>query len=146
MAATITGVVTVILTVTDPERSAAWYRQLLSMEEAGRYVHTDGRIGQICLSEPLTGLDICLGSHGTDTAGPFDEHRTGLDHLEFLVSRRADLEDWVAHLDTLGIAHSGVKQPHHGPNAMVTFRDPDNIQLEFFWKPSPADRRPQTAP
>jgi glyoxylase I family protein len=141
MAATITGVVTVTLTVTDPERSAAWYSQLLGMDEEGRYVHADGRVGQICLSEPLTGLDICLVSYASDAGGPFDEHRTGLDHLEFLVSRRADLEDWVARLDILGIDHSGVKQPHHGPNAMVTFRDPDNIQLEFFWKPSPADAR-----
>jgi glyoxylase I family protein len=145
MAATIAGVVTVILTVKDPERSAAWYRQLLNMEEAGRYFHPDGRTGQICLSEPRTGLELCLVSHAPDAAGPFDEHRTGLDHLEFLVSRRADLEDWVTRLDMLGIDHSGVKQPHHGPNAMVTFRDPDNIQLEFFWKPSSADQRSQSA-
>ena len=34
----------------------------------------------------------------------------------------------------LGIPHSGVKEPPYTKNAMLTFRDPDNIQLEFFWR------------
>ena len=45
----------------------------------------------------------------------------------------ADTGHWVAHLDQLHIAHSGVKEPDYATTAMVTFRDPDNIQLEFFW-------------
>jgi hypothetical protein len=43
----------------------------------------------------------------------------------------------VDRLDALGIAHSGVKEPSYTPNAMLTFRDPDNIQLEFFWRAPP---------
>ena len=66
----------------------------------------------------------------------FSEFRTGLDHLEFLVERRADLDEWVAHLDALGVAHSGITEPSYTRNAMLTFRDPDNIQLEFFWRAS----------
>jgi hypothetical protein len=31
-----------------------------------------------------------------------------------------------------------VKAPGYTPNAMVTFRDTDNIQLEFFWR-APAE-------
>ena len=50
--AAITGAVVVILTVTDVERSAAWYAELLGMREAGRYVDPDGRVGQVCLAEP----------------------------------------------------------------------------------------------
>lgn len=67
-------------------------------------------------------------------AGTFSEFRTGLDHLEFLVSQRSDLEGWASRLDDLGIEHSGVKQPSYTANAMLTFRDPDNIQLELFWR------------
>jgi hypothetical protein len=53
-------------------------------------------------------------------------------------ARRDDLEEWAARLDELGIPHSGVKQPTYTQNAMLTFRDPDNIQLEFFWR-APSD-------
>jgi glyoxylase I family protein len=71
-------------------------------------------------------------------SGPdaFDEFRIGLDHLEFLVTHRDDLDAWVTRLDELGIGHSGVKEPSYTANAMVTFRDPDHIQLEFFWRPA----------
>ena len=130
----ITGGIVAVLTVTDPERSAAWYGRLLGMREAGRYVHPDGSVGQVCLTEPRSGLEICLVGHTANAGAPFDEHRVGLDHLEFLVPSRVDLDDWAARLDSLGIGHSGVKEPAYGPNAMITFRDPDNIQLEFFWK------------
>jgi catechol 2,3-dioxygenase-like lactoylglutathione lyase family enzyme len=65
---------------------------------------------------------------------PFSEFRTGLDHLEFFVPRRADLDQWAKHLDTLGAVHSGIKEPPYTANAMITFRDPDNIQLELFWR------------
>jgi glyoxylase I family protein len=50
-----------------------------------------------------------------------------LDHLEFEVAGRNGLERWRERLTRLGIAHSGIK------DHLITFRDPDNIQLEFFW-------------
>jgi glyoxylase I family protein len=52
--------------------------------------------------------------------------------LEFEVAGRDELERWEQRLTALGITHSGIK------DHLITFRDPDNIQLEFFWpKPSP---------
>lgn len=62
------------------------------------------------------------------------EFAPGLDHLEFLVAERTDLNEWAERLDSLGIGHSGVKEQLYTRNAMITFRDPDNIQLEFFWR------------
>jgi glyoxylase I family protein len=50
------------------------------------------------------------------------------------VDRRQDLNGWAERLNRLGISHSGVKEPEYTRNAMLTFRDPDNIQLEFFWR------------
>ena len=76
-------------------------------------------------------------SHPDGSREAFDELRAGLDHLEFLVADRADLDTWAEQLDRLGIAHSGVKEPAYTSNAMLTFRDPDNIQLEFFWSVPP---------
>jgi catechol 2,3-dioxygenase-like lactoylglutathione lyase family enzyme len=63
----------------------------------------------------------------------FDEARTGLDHVGFNVSSRAELQAWTAWLDELGIPHSGIQvvdEPF--PYATVVFRDPDNVQLELF--------------
>jgi glyoxylase I family protein len=128
----ITGQV-VILTVSDADRSAAWYCDLLGMEETGRYVQPDGHVALVSLAELQSGVELCLVDHRTRQAA-FDEFRTGLDHLEFVVACREDLDRWVARLDELGIDHSGVKEPSFTSNAMVTFRDPDNIQLEFFWR------------
>jgi len=46
------------------------------------------------------------------------------------------LDEWVVRLDDLGVEHSGIKEPSYTRNAMLSFRDPDNIQLEFFWRAS----------
>ncbi len=121
----ITGQV-VVLTVRDANRSAAWYCDLLGAEEASRYVQPDGHVAQVCLSLRRSQIELCLVAHGADP-GEFNEFRAGLDHLELLVTHRGDLDAWAARLDELGISHSGVKQPSYTANAMLTFRDPDNI-------------------
>ena len=127
----------VILTVSDADRSAAWYCDLLGAQETSRYVEPDGHVALVHLAEPRSGVELCLVSHAADP-GAFSEFRAGLDHLEFLVTRRSDLDSWATRLDERGIGHSGVKQPAYTANAMLTFRDPDNIQLEFFWRaPAP---------
>jgi hypothetical protein len=75
----------------------------------------------------VSGLLIGLPQHPANPSDPFSEFRTGLDHLEFEVADRDELERWEQRLTELGIAHSGIK------DHLVTFRDPDNIQREFFW-------------
>ena len=132
----ITGRVEVNLTVRDPARSAAWYSELLGLEL--RYDHTsaDGALRYICLTEPATGFILCLVGHASSSGDEFDETHTGLDHLEFLVEHREDLDEWAKRLDELSVPHSGVKRLEYTPNAMISFHDPDNIQLEFFWRSS----------
>jgi glyoxylase I family protein len=131
------------LTVRDLGRSADFYTALLRMEVSYQYpevISPDVQMGYVCLREPTTDLEICLVRHGANPGDPFSEFRTGLDHLEFFVANRADLDGWVDRLDALGVPHSGITQLSYTPNAMLTFRDPDNIQLEFFWRaPWPAD-------
>jgi glyoxylase I family protein len=127
----------VILTVSDVDRSTDWYCRLLGMEETSRYVQPDGHVALAHLAEPRSGVELCLVAHRR-SRGDFDEFRIGLDHLEFLVAQRNDLDAWAARLDELGIRHSGVKEPPYTANAMLTFRDRDNIQLEFFWRAAKA--------
>lgn len=128
----LTGTVTVIVTVTNLADSAAWYRKLFDAEEVGRYVDADGCLAQVVLRIPQSGPTFCLVQHSDGIAAPFDERRPGLDHLEFTVPSKPGMLRWAARLDALGIPHSGVKAPDYTANTMLTFRDPDNIQLEFF--------------
>jgi glyoxylase I family protein len=137
----ISGRVEVNLTVRDPAASAAWYSQLLGMEELYDFTSDNKMMRYIALGEPNTDLVLCLVGHAENRGEPFSEFHTGLDHLEFLVTRREDLDEWAERLSRLGIEHSGVKELDYSPNAMITFRDPDNIQLEFFWRAPPAPDR-----
>jgi glyoxylase I family protein len=130
----ITGYLCPTLTVTDLDRSTAWYGELFGMYTRRANVAADGSLRDVFLVEPSTGLEICLVEYAAGARDAFDEFHPGLDHLEFLVADRSDLDDWAARLDALGIAHSGAKELSYTPNSMVVFRDPDNIQLEFFWR------------
>jgi catechol-2,3-dioxygenase len=64
----------------------------------------------------------------------FNERRIGLDHLAFQSANRDELVQWVTRLDELGIAHGGIVDAGYGSG--LSFRDPDNIALEFFAPPS----------
>lgn len=128
----ITGRLVITLTVTNLSRSADWYGQLLGAREH-RDVDPDGKLRQVALIEPRSGLELCLVSYPSQSRTTFSEFRAGMDHLEFIVATRNQLDDWVTRLDHLGIEHSGIKAPDYTNNRMITFRDPDNIQLEFFW-------------
>jgi catechol-2,3-dioxygenase len=130
----ISGRVEVNLTVRDPAASATWYSELLDLRVLYDFAGEDGRLRYVALVEPESKLVLCLVGHKEHSGEPFSEFRTGLDHLEFLVDHREDLDDWAERLNRLGIPHSGVKEPEYTRNAMLTFRDPDNIQLEFFWR------------
>lgn len=130
----ITGRLSPILTVRDLARSADWYMEVLGMEARRQFVDAEGAIGDVTLVEPSSGLEIGLIDHDANPGDDFSEFRTGLDHLEFLVAELADLDARAEHFDELGVPHSGVKRPEYTRNAMLTLRDPDNIQLELFWR------------
>jgi len=130
----ITGRIGLILTVRDPVTSAAWYQSVFGVGATGQQMDVEGRVEQICLQDSDSVLTLCLLRHEENMGDPFNETRTGLDHIEFFVSSEHELDAWVTWLDQVGVAHSGVKAPSYTANRMVTFRDPDNIQLELFWE------------
>lgn len=122
----------VAVTVTDLRTSSEWYRRLLDVdpvldEDGGDFHH---------VVFPLNGgMLLGLHAHGaTDPGDRFDERRPGLDHNGFACADRAELELWTARLDELGITHGDVVDAHYGSG--VSFRDPDNIALEFFAPPA----------
>ena len=85
-----------------------------------------------------------LHRHDTNDGNLFAETTTGLDHAGFAVLTRADMEAWQEHLESSGVIRADVadKPLTQSPIAdepygcVLVFRDPDNIQLEFFAPPA----------
>ncbi len=63
----------------------------------------------------------------------FSEFRIGLDHLAFTAPSEAALHELADKLVAAGVETKGVETYFTG-NKYVAFRDPDNIQLEY-WLP-----------
>jgi hypothetical protein len=79
-----------------------------------------------------------LTQHRDGPRDAFDETRTGLDHLAFGLSSREELDSWARRFTELGVSFSPPAEANSIPGAVVlVFRDPDEIQLELFFDPSP---------
>ena len=120
----------VALTVTSLERSVPWYQALFDAapvvdEDTGPFRHVVWLLG-----------GTLVGLHefpDLESSEPFNERRLGLDHLAFACADRSELEDWEARLRALGVANGGIVDAPYGSG--LSFRDPDNIALEFFAPP-----------
>jgi glyoxylase I family protein len=125
---TITGGHHIALTVRDADRSAQWYADLLGMQVV---LKGDDEVVRFrVLAHPDSGWVIGVRQYPGREEGTFDEFRTGLDHFAFSVSSRAELESWEQTLRAAGIPFTPIAESPIGP--VMVFRDPDNIQLEFF--------------
>ena len=123
----------VAVTVTDLDRSTRWYTALFGSEPVLDEDETIGHFHHTVYALP-GGQLFGLHTHPAGAQGTFDEHRTGLDHVAFACADRAELQTWAARLDELGVAHGAIVDAHYGSG--VSFRDPDNIALEFFCPPA----------
>jgi glyoxylase I family protein len=131
ISATMPAITHVAITVTDLEVSEAWYTKVLGVvpvldEDTGPFRHIVFQVG-----------GTLLGLHGfprLTSYEPFDERRPGLDHLAFGCASREELVEWAARLDALGVPHGEIVDAGYGSG--LSFRDPDNIALEFFAPPS----------
>lgn len=126
---TFTGISHLDLTVTDAEKSADWYVRVMGLRRARR-ADLSGRI-MIVLVHPETRLVIGLNQHHTMAGDTFDERIPGLDHVGFSVGSREELDELEKSLAASGVEHSPVEDTDSG--AALVFRDPDNIQLEYWW-------------
>ena len=122
----------VAVTVTDLSKSVPWYERLFDAkpvldEDTGPFRHVVWLLG----GQTLFGLhqfpDTVSGAN-------FNERRVGLDHVAFACADRTALEGWKDWLGQLGVEHGGIVDAGYGSG--LSFRDPDNIALEFFAPPS----------
>jgi catechol 2,3-dioxygenase-like lactoylglutathione lyase family enzyme len=128
----VTGVSHFSLTVSDLDASVSWYQQVFGVTKVVDDSHEGGRA--IVLVNPQSTLSFSLQAHDANRGETFSETRTGLDHISFGVSTRAELEGWLARFDELGVTHSPIADVSYG--SVLVFRDPDNIQLELIAPPT----------
>ena len=125
------------LTVTDIARSKAFYDQVFgwptavdasdSVDEPGIEDAPEKFYGGIIYQTPQGTL---FGLRPVGSGG-FDSRRTGLDHVSFAVESRADLESAAAALSEAGIDHGEVQDLPDGAIAILSFQDPDDINVEL---------------
>ena len=127
----ITGIHHVTLSVSDLDRTVEWYVGCWASRSSGGSP-TNGLDKAMVRRDGVVVTFVCHGE--TAVPGPFDERRSGLDHLSFAVADRAALEAWVVRLDAHGVVHSDIVSGATGD--LVPFRDPDNIALEFYTRPA----------
>jgi catechol 2,3-dioxygenase-like lactoylglutathione lyase family enzyme len=113
------------LTVSNLQRSIEWYERLFESPPVG--VIEGDNFRAALWSEPMFAIHENQQQRKGDV---FDEFRIGLDHIAFGCASREELESWPARLNALGIEHGEILDRSYG--AGLAFRDPDNIQLEFF--------------
>ena len=130
MGENLVGIHHVAINVQDVERSVRWYGDVLGFAPLFPY-DTDDFARRIIRHPSGVVLGITKHNH-PDADGEFSERRTGLDHLAFGVESQEELEKWAARLDAAGIEQSGVKVTPATGSTLIAFRDPDNIQLEFY--------------
>lgn len=122
------------LSVTDVDRSAAWYCGVLGFDKVRDFEREGFR--RVFLLHPRSQFFLGLTRHHSqDSESGFSEFRTGMDHVAFAVANRGALDAWEVRLNDLGVTHSGIKEATSG--AVITLRDPDNIQLELYAPPAP---------
>lgn len=123
----------IALTVRDLSVSVPWYEALFDAEP----VIDEDTDPDMHHTVYLLGNGTLLGLHQHGTAAPkgqFSEYRVGLDHVAFGCADRGELEKWASRLDELSIDHGDIKDAPYGSG--LSFRDPDNIALEFFAPPA----------
>ena len=132
-----TGFAHVRLTVTDIRRSKDFYDRVFGWQAAidNSAQADDPRVRQS--SEQYYGGVVYQTPEGTlfglrpVGTEAFDPDVTGLDHVSFAVESRTALEAAAVELDNAGIEHGEVTDLIDAGIAILSFQDPDNINVEL---------------
>src|SRR4051794_19273399 len=131
------GYAHVRITVTDIGRSKEFYDSVFGWPAAIDASDSVGDPGVTESPEQFYGGVVYQTPQGTlfglrpvgDTT--FDSTRTGLDHLGFAVADRAALEAAQSALREAGVTHGDVVDLTDAGIAILSFQDPDDINVEL---------------
>jgi catechol 2,3-dioxygenase-like lactoylglutathione lyase family enzyme len=141
MAVAVSGLHHVTIRVQDPDRARDFYEKTLGLpfieipvDQA--FVHEwKGNPAEGTLLATQIGstfLILAPPLEGTPDDDRFSERRIGVDHLAFGVDDPAVLDEVVSALEHASVPTAGVETDPVLGKPYVAFRDPDNVQWEFF--------------
>ena len=125
------------LTVTDVQRSREFYTSLLGFQVAVESPPPGDPAAAETFSVLFGGVVMIRGNliMGLRPMAPstdrFDPDRVGLDHLSFGVPGREDLEQAVRLFDEHGVTHGEITRLPGFAIDVLSFEDPDGMQLEL---------------
>lgn len=130
----LTGLQHLGLTVSNVEASEAWYTKVLGLVRLFVEPHGTGDGYAVVMTQPGSALFVGLDHHPDADQKRFSPLRTGLDHVAFGLTSREAIDEWISHLDMLGVEHGALFETVEPvPHAMFVLRDPDGIPIELFW-------------
>ena len=141
MTVAVNGLHHVTIRVQDPDRARVFYQETLGLpfieipvDQA--FVHewrgnpAEGTL--LATQIGSTFLILAPPLEGTPDDDRFSERRIGVDHLAFGVDDPAVLEEVAAALEGASVPTAGVEVDPVLGKEYVAFRDPDNVQWEFY--------------
>jgi glyoxylase I family protein len=133
----------VSIRVQDPDRSRAFYEKVLGLsflelpvgpETSSAWRGSPSEGTMLATQAGDTFVILAPPLEGTPDDDRFSERRIGIDHLAFGVDDRATLEELVGRLRDEGVGTAGVETDPVLNKEYVAFRDPDNVQWEFYMR------------
>ncbi len=121
------GLSHIVMSVSDLDQSRTFYGDLLGFP-IQKVEWEGGRMFYFVVG----GVAIWFAKHDqTPRDDQFSEFRVGLDHLSFQATNLTELQAMADKLIAAGVNTKGVEVFASG-NKYMAFRDPDNIQLEYW--------------
>lgn len=119
------GIRGVKIPVTDLGASTEWYGQVFGFEVDLEFEDADGVVRGVggFVGNGAAGLCLRLNPEKAQAIAGFDP-------VIWAVETRADLSEWIAHLDELKIPHSPEIEASFG--WLLVFNDPDGLEIHLY--------------
>ncbi len=129
---TISPISHISFSVRDADKTAAWYQDVFGFERIDA-IQSDTWRSVLVLLPPNIAIEF--QQHDGNRGEEFDPTRTGFDHMGWRVDSLGQLRQWQDRLEALGVEHTPIVEHDYGngPMHILTFKDPDRIQFEFFY-------------
>jgi glyoxylase I family protein len=129
---TISPISHISFSVRDADKTVAWWQEVFGFDQIDT-VESETWRSILLLLPPHIAIEF--QEHESNRGEEFDPTRTGFDHMGWRVDSLEQLRSWQDRLAELGVEHTPIVEHDHGrgPMHVLTFKDPDRIQLEFFY-------------